>query len=64
MFLYHFGDDLVLALEFVAQRGDGAMEVAVVGGVPTLEGGGAVLEERLLLPSRERTRVGRLSTSG
>jgi hypothetical protein len=49
-----FGNDFVLALELVAQRGDGALEVALGRGAGTLEGGRAVLEERLL-PEREKS---------
>jgi hypothetical protein len=33
MFLHQFGDDLVLALELVAQRRDGPLEVALGRGV-------------------------------
>jgi hypothetical protein len=54
MFLHQFGDDLVLALELVAQGGDRAMEVATGCGALPLEGGGAVLEE-LLLPEVEQS---------
>ena len=53
MFLHQFGDDLVLALELVAEGGDGPMEVALGGGVLALERGGPVLEE-LLLPEVEQ----------
>ena len=53
MFLHQFGDDLVLALQLVAQRGDGPVEAALGGGVLALEGGGSVLEE-LLLPEVEQ----------
>ena len=53
MFLHQFGDDLVLALELVAQRGDGPLEVALERRVLPLEGRGAVLEE-LLLPEVEQ----------
>ena len=49
MFLHQFSDDLVLALELVAQRGDGPLEVALRRGVLALEGGRSVLEELLLL---------------
>src|SRR5579862_1148679 len=56
MFLHQFGDDLVLALELVAQRGDGPLEVAVGRGVLPLEGGWAVLEELLLPEVEERGR--------
>jgi len=51
--LYQFGDDFVLALELVAERGDGPLEVALGSGVLAFEGGGAVLEE-LLLPGVEQ----------
>ncbi len=40
MFFHQFGDDLVLALELLAQSGDGPLEVAVRRGVLALEGGG------------------------
>src|SRR5262249_39710292 len=53
MFLHQFRDDLVLALELVAQRGDGALEVAFGRGVLPFEGRRAVLEE-LLLPKVEQ----------
>ena len=53
MFLHQFSDDLVLALELVAQRGDGLLKVAVGCLALPLEGGGAVLEE-LLLPDVEQ----------
>ena len=53
MFLHQFGDDLVLALELLAQGGDGPLVVALGRGVLALEGGGAVLEE-LLLPEVEQ----------
>ena len=49
MLFHQFGDDFVLALELVAQRGDGALEVALGRGVLPFEGRRAVLEE-LLLP--------------
>jgi hypothetical protein len=52
MFLHQFRDDLVLALELVAQRGDGPLKVAVGQGVLPLEGRRSVLEE-LLLPEVE-----------
>src|SRR5262245_3100791 len=52
MFLHQFGNDLVLALELVAQGGDGPLEMAVGCLTLPLEGGGAVLEE-LLLPDVE-----------
>jgi hypothetical protein len=48
MFLHQFVDDLVLALEPVAERGDGPLEGAVGLGILPLEGRRAVLEERLL----------------
>src|SRR4051812_49033329 len=53
MFLHQFCDDFVLALKLVAQRGDGALEVALGRGALALEGGRAVLEE-LLLPEVEQ----------
>jgi hypothetical protein len=53
MFLHQFGDDLVLALELVARRGDGPLEVALGRGVLAFEGGRSVLEE-LLLPGVEQ----------
>src|SRR5262245_37936700 len=53
MFFHQFGDDFVLALELVAEGGDGSVEVALGGGALALEGGGAVLEE-LLLPEVEQ----------
>src|SRR6516165_6190953 len=53
MLLHQFGDDLVLALELVAEGGDGPLEVAVGCRALPLEGGGAVLEE-LLLPDVEQ----------
>src|SRR6201996_9095897 len=53
MFLHQFRDDLVLALELVAQGGDGPLEVALGRGALPLEGGGSVLEE-LLLPDVEQ----------
>src|SRR5262249_38161955 len=53
MFLHQFRDDLVLALELVAQRGDGPLEVALRRGILALEGGRSVLEE-LLLPEVEQ----------
>src|SRR3954452_833256 len=53
MFLHQFGDDLVLALELLAERGDGAEVLALGRGSLALEGGGAVLEE-LLLPGVEQ----------
>ena len=53
MFLHQFRDDLVLALELVAQRGDGPLEVAVGRGGLALEGRRSVLEE-LLLPEVEQ----------
>src|SRR5262244_223500 len=53
MFLHQFGDDLVLALELVAQRGDGPLEVALRRGILALKGGRSVLEE-LLLPEVEQ----------
>src|SRR3954447_3689687 len=56
MFLHQFSDDFVLALELVAQRGDGALEVALGRGVLALEGGRAVLEELLLPEVEERGR--------
>src|SRR3954447_402677 len=54
MFFHQFGDDLVLALELVAQRGDGA-EVLCLGrgDLAAIEGRGPVLEE-LLLPEIEQ----------
>src|SRR5262249_10271496 len=51
--IYQFDDDLVLALELVAQGGDGPLEVAIGCRVLPLEGGGAVLEE-LLPPGVEQ----------
>src|SRR5262249_4689562 len=48
--------DLVLALELVAQRGDGPLEVAVVCAVLPLEGRRAILEELLLPEVEERGR--------
>src|SRR6185437_2498838 len=56
MFLHQFGDALVLALELVAQRGDGPLEVAVGRAVLALEGRRAVLEELLLPEVEERGR--------
>ena len=53
MLLHQFGDDLVLALELVAEGGDGPLEVAVGCGALALEGGRSVLEE-LLLPGVEQ----------
>src|SRR6516225_4762219 len=53
MFLHQFSDDLVLAPELVARRGDGPLEVALRRGVLALEGGRSVLEE-LLLPEVEQ----------
>src|SRR5262245_14361659 len=52
MFIKQLRDDLVLALELVAQRGDGPLEVALGLGILPLEGRRAVLEE-LLLPEVE-----------
>jgi hypothetical protein len=53
MFLHQFGDDFVLALELVAESGDGA-EVLGLGrrDLAAFEGRGPVLEE-LLLPEVE-----------
>jgi hypothetical protein len=56
MFLHQFRDDLVLALELVAQRGDGPLELAVGRGVLPLEGRRAVVEERLLPEVEHRGR--------
>ena len=56
MFFHQFSDDLVLALELVAQRGDGPLEVALRRGVLALEGGRSVLEELLLPEIEERGR--------
>src|SRR5215468_5740049 len=53
MFLHQFSDDLVLALELVAQCGDRALEMALGRGVLPFEGRRAVLEE-LLLPEVEQ----------
>ena len=53
MFLHQFSDDLVLALELVAECGDGAEVLGLGRGVLAFEGGGAVLEE-LLLPEVEQ----------
>src|SRR3954462_3059400 len=54
MFFHQFGDDLVLALELVAQRGDGAEGLCLGGGeLAAIEGRGPVLEE-LLLPEIEQ----------
>ena len=53
MFLHELRDDLVLALELVAQRGDGPLEVALGRRVLAFEGGRSVLEE-LLLPGLEQ----------
>src|SRR5581483_4532510 len=56
MFLHQFGDDFVLALELVAQGGDGSLEVPLWRGILALEGGRAVLEELLLPEVKERGR--------
>jgi hypothetical protein len=48
MFLHQLRDDLILALELVAQHGDGSREVALGRGALAFEGGRSVLEERLL----------------
>jgi hypothetical protein len=56
MLLHQFGDDLVLALELVAQGGDGPLEVAVGSGALPLEGGRSVLEELLLSEVEQRGR--------
>src|SRR5579885_895254 len=53
MFFHEFRDDLVLALELLAQGRDGAEMPALGGSALALEGGGAVLEE-LLLPGVEQ----------
>src|SRR6476661_8869866 len=53
MFFHQFRDDLVLALELVAQGRDEAEVLALGSGVLALEGDGAVLEE-LLLPGVEQ----------
>jgi len=53
MFLHQFRDDLVLALELVAQGRDETEVLAFGSGVLALEGDGAVLEE-LLLPGVEQ----------
>ena len=54
MFFHQLRDDFVLALEFVAQRSNGAMESALGGGILALERGGTVLEELLLPEVEER----------
>jgi hypothetical protein len=56
MFFQQFSDDFVLALELVAQRGDGSLEVALGRGELAPEGGRAVLEELLLPEVEERGR--------
>src|ERR1700722_6174848 len=56
MFFQQFCDDLVLALELLPQRRDGAEVLALVRSVLALEGGGAVLEE-LLLPEVKQGRL-------
>src|SRR3954463_6392825 len=53
MFFHQFRDDLVFALELVAQCRDGAEVPALRSGALALEGGGAILEE-LLLPGVEQ----------
>src|SRR5262249_53333977 len=53
MFLHQFRDDLVLALELVAQRGDGSLESAFGRGVVPFESSRSVLEE-LFLPEVEQ----------
>src|SRR4051794_16480069 len=53
MFFHQFSDDFVLALELVAEGGDGADVLGLGRGVLALEGGGSVLEE-LLLPEVEQ----------
>jgi hypothetical protein len=54
MFFHQLRDDFVLALELVAQRGDGAVEAVLGGGVLALEGDGSVLEELLLSEIEQR----------
>src|SRR3954452_13919024 len=56
MFFHQFRDDFVLALELVAQCGDGPDVPALGRGLLGLEGGGAVLEELLLPEIEERGR--------
>src|SRR6516164_8512314 len=56
MFLHQLRDDFVLALELVAQRGNGAVEAALGSGVLALEGGRTVLKELLLPEVEERRR--------
>ena len=48
MFLNQFGDDVVLASEFVAKGVDRSVEATLGRGVLSLEGRRAVLEEQLL----------------
>jgi hypothetical protein len=48
VFLHQLGDDLVLALEFLTQRGDSLEKPGFGPGVLAPEGGCSVLEELLL----------------
>jgi hypothetical protein len=48
MFFHQFGDDLVLPLELLPQRGDGLQMGGLGRAGLAVEGGRAVLEEQLL----------------